>query len=466
MKRIYIIIITLATVMLASCEKQLDLQPHNSIGNEKVFEKVDDLLTAKIGVYGNMASLASISYSSRASDDLKLIAENTGQGVSIHNWTYNASDADIETLWDGAYKSIDLANRVLAAAEVFLADPDVSADDLKIIKDVKGHCLFVRAHSHFEIIRAYSPAYSDGAIGIPYMTEAAVSGKPSRLSSLEVYTNIKNDLTASISLLPKGADASVEFASVSAANALMARVLLWQGDYDNAIVYADKVISESGISLASRGQIEALWKDEIPSGVEVIFQLNKVDGDTEIGSIFNRTGNDDIFFQPSVDLRSQYGANDIRANVYFGTLNGKDIVNKHIGRTGGQKNLVHVKMYRLSEMYLIKAEAYANKGDLVNAANFVYEIQSRRDTDITSAPVYSSKSAAIDGVLLEKRREMAYEGHRFYDLKRYNKGIVRIGLDAELASGKTLAAGDYRFVFPIPQAEMFANENMVQNANY
>jgi len=193
--------------------------------------------------------------------------------------------------------------------------------------------------------------------------------------------------------------------------------------------------------------------------------LKKVSGDTRLGGIFLRTGNEDIFFQPSVDLESKYSATDIRTDVYFAAQGADRVVKKHLGKPDA-KNLVHFKLYRLCEMYFILAEAYAQTDKLTDAANAIFEIVKRRDTAVTVAPVYGNKTIALDNVLLEKRKEMAYEGHRFIDLKRFGKGIVRTGLDAELASGKSLAANNYKFVLPIPQAEMFANDNMVQNTGY
>ena len=179
----------LGAVLFAACDDKLDLTPKNSIGDSKAFESVNDLKAGKIGVYGDISSFSNITLSSRASDDLRLNTKNTGQGQSIHNWTYTASDADISGLWNGGYKSIDIANRVLEAANKFGEGKD--AAEKAIINDVKGHCLFVRAHAHFEIYRAYCPVYSDAALGIPYMEKYTVTGSPARLTALEVINKIK-----------------------------------------------------------------------------------------------------------------------------------------------------------------------------------------------------------------------------------------------------------------------------------
>lgn len=462
MKKIYSLLIVLISLGFVACDDELDLTPQNEIGDDAAFANVADLEAGKVGVYGNFSAMSMITLNSRASDDLRLTTTNTGQGVAMHNWTYTASDPDMVGIWNGNYKNIDLANRVLEAANGF--GEGENAEEAALINETKGHCLFVRAHSHFEIIRAYSENYTADGVGVPYMLNYSVSATPARLTQVEVYDNIKADITEALKYLPTE-DFDRGFANAHAANALMARVLLYQKDYANAIVFANKVIAESNVRLADRNEVGDLWADNIADGVEILFELKKVSGESELGSIFLRTGNDDIFFQPSVDLESKYVATDIRTAVYFGELDSKRIVTKHLGQAAA-KNLVHFKLYRLSEMYFILAEAYAQTDKLTDAANAIFEITKRRDTAVTLAPSYANKAAALDNVLLEKRKEMAYEGHRFIDLKRFGKGIVRVGLDAELASGTELNAGHYKFVLPIPQAEMFANDNMVQNSGY
>ena len=80
---------------------------------------------------------------------------------------------------------------------------------------------------------------------------------------------------------------------------------------------------------------------------------------------------------------------------------------------------------------------------------------------------FASQQDAITKILDERRRELAFEGHRFFDLKRFNLGINRLDSDVLLNTfAQTLDAGDYRFTLPIPQAAIFANENLVQNPQY
>jgi len=462
MKKIYSLLIVLVSLGFVACDDKLDLSPENEIGEDAAFASVEDLESGKIGLYGNFSSMSMITLNSRASDDLRLIPSNTGQGVSVHNWTYTASDDDMEGIWNGNYKNIDFANRIIEAANKF--GEGENAEQLKIINETKAHCLFVRAHSHFEIVRAYCENYTAEGVGIPFMNKYSVEAKPARLAQDSVYKLIKADITEALKYLPS-TDFDRGFANVHVANALMARVALYQKDYANAITYANKVINESNVRLADRAEIGDLWLDDLDSDIEILFELKKVTGNAELGSIFLRTTNDDVFFQPSVDLESKYTATDIRKDVYFGELDSQTIVKKHFG-IADAKNLVNFKLYRLSEMYFILAEAYAKTDKLVDAANAIFEITKRRDSAVTLAPSYTNVSGALDNILLEKRKEMAYEGHRFIDLKRFGKGIVRVGVDAELASGVELEANNYKFVFPIPQAEMFANDNMIQNTGY
>ena len=125
------------------------------------------------------------------------------------------------------------------------------------------------------------------------------------------------------------------------------------------------------------------------------------------------------------------------------------------------------KIMRISEMYLIKAECRAAANDFAGAATAIDAIRDARFGSDQAAPVYGNVTAAWKGVLDERRLELAFEGHRFFDLKRFNLGINRLDSDVLLNTfAQTLDAGDYRFTLPIPQAAIFANENLVQNPQY
>jgi hypothetical protein len=146
------------------------------------------------------------------------------------------------------------------------------------------------------------------------------------------------------------------------------------------------------------------------------------------------------------------------------------LITKYAGTAYGTagENVADAKVFRTAEMYLIRAEARAESGSFTGASSAESDINDLRAARINSyTPVtFASKTEAIDAIMLERFKELAFEGHRFWDLKRRELPVLRIGSDAPTSTGATLAAGNFRFVIPIPEIEMQANNLMVQNPGY
>ncbi len=464
MNKIFYSLLLAAMVLTSSCEDLLDLKPTDSIDEGKAFETVGDLEQGILGVYASLGGSGAIVTSSRASDDLRLSDENTGQGVQMHNWTFTASEGSTGNVWVDMTHTIDRANRILAATEKFAE----VANSVDFVNKITGEAKFIRAYCHFELVRMFSANYSPDALAIPYSFKSDVAVEPAREKASVVYTNIINDLNEAKALLPVNFTDRTR-ATRDAVTALLARVALYQNDWGNAISHATEVIDNSNVKIATASEISSLWTDESTEDVEVLFRrVRATSSEGLLGDIYTRGSNEDIFFHPGIDLMSKYSVEDVRQVVYFGQVEGKDVVAKHRGKVDGTLNLVDVKLLRISELYLIRAEAYARRNettDLANAAVDINTLRSNRISDYTPVS-FTSQTQALEEVLLERRKELAYEGHRFFDLKRFEKPIVRIEEDAVLASNSTLEAGNFRFVFPIPIGEIFANDNMVQNPGY
>ncbi|MCU4176901.1 RagB/SusD family nutrient uptake outer membrane protein [Carboxylicivirga sp. N1Y90] len=459
MKNITSNIIMIGLVLvLSGCDNYLDITPTDSIDDSKAFETIEDLEKGMIGVYAMLGNSSAVALSSRGGDDVRLSSQNRGQGIQVHNWTYNAGTSDVGAYWTQMYFAIDRANRMLAVAKQFDAEDD-------IVIRVRGEALFVRAWAHFELAYVYCKNY-DAADpkGLPYMKESVIS-LPARLSQGVVFQNILDDLSASLPLL-SGIDRGSKYISENAIYALRARIALHMRNWDDAILYSSKVIDESGIRIATIEEIGSVWDDENADGVEVIFKMARSIGEGNLGDIFTDSSNGDIYFSPGTDLMAQYDTDDVRHSVYFGVdASGNDVVAKHNGRPDQPANLVDVKVFRVSEMYLLRCEAYAEKSMWDES---MADINLLRENRITSPEevLYGTRDNALKAIREERRRELAYEGFRFFDLKRWGLPIERTPEDSELASNDKLPAGNYRFVMPIPQAEIFANTNMKQNDGY
>ena len=125
-------------------------------------------------------------------------------------------------------------------------------------------------------------------------------------------------------------------------------------------------------------------------------------------------------------------------------------------------------LLRTAEMYLLRAEARAELGKLTGTTGADGDINTLRNNRINGYinVTYSSKQQAIDDILLERFKELAYEGHRFFDLKRRSLPVTRLAVDAPSGPGTTLPANDFRFVLPIPLPEVTANPTLKQNPGY
>jgi hypothetical protein len=238
-------------------------------------------------------------------------------------------------------------------------------------------------------------------------------------------------------------------------------------DWNSAITFATDAITLSGKPLATRAQYPAIWGDS--ANHEVILKFNNNYG---ISTLW-RSAQGTVDYEPSIKLKRQYNrTTDIRFPTFFGssgTINtaayDSSIVRKYPGSTAGP-TINHLKAIRTSEMYLIRAEAYAETNQLDKAAAEINAIRANRITGYTNV-TYNTKEEAINDILNERFKELAFEGFRLFDLKRRGLPVIRIEEDVSSSlSWFRLEANDYRFALPISSDEIFANPNTVQNPGY
>ena len=450
MNRIYSFVI--AVLLLSACDSKLDLRPIDQIDNDKAFQTIEQVEKGVIGVYATLSDYTTVNLNDKASDDLRLSSVNTGQGVQIHNWTFTPSTGEFNSAYSSYYHTIDRVNRMLPVIDKF--------NDYEQSSQYKGELLFIRAFSHYKLVNLFCANYADDALGLPYMKTSIVS-EPSRISQKEFYTEMMTDLDESLSLI--GEDFNVLGRSnMEAIYALKAKIALNMKNWTGAINFSTKAI-EGDYKLISADKLINVWKDSNENNEEVIFKLLRNAGG--LGSIYNRTENENVFYRPAVGLKKLYTDDDVRIGIYFGLDNlGNEIVTKHIGRVDGLKNVTDMKIFRVSEMYLLRAEAYVGKKEYQLAKIDINKIRENRNAIVLKED--ASDSDIELGLKIERRKELAYEGHRFNDLKRWEDPLVRNSSDTYLTVGKRMNADDYRWVFPIPQQELRANKNMRQNLGY
>jgi hypothetical protein len=451
----FLSLIIALSLAFTACNDAIDIDPKDEIVESNALTSVSDIEDAVIGVYAAISGTNLVSWNSRFTDNTRKGVGNRGQGVQVHTWSINSSTTDVAAIWNNMYLVNNRLNRILSVIDGIPTNGDA---DIKLLKQLKGELLVIRAMTHFDLARYFSPSYTtESSLSVPYIDYPVVLEQPARNTMGEVYTKIEADLTSAASLL-SGTTNDNFFVTADVIPALRARVALYKKDNIAAITNATTVISRFNLSLIN--DFENIWTDG--SEAEVIFKLKRNPGEGAIGTLFTDS-NGDIFFSPSDELVSLYDAADKRKEVYF-SPNLQEVF-KYRG-TASNSGLNDIKLFRVSEQYLIRAEAYAQENDLIKAAADYNKLRKNR-IDSYVDETFASKTDALDKIALERRRELAFEGHHFFDLKRNSLPVDRWTVDsAPNPNSQNLSATDFKFTLPIPQAEIFANDNMVQNDGY
>lgn len=460
-----IILGCVAVAGLYSCEKDLDLQPTDTFSDANAFITIEDAQQGVNGAFGRYGAYANDMYvSALVSDEAKLGANNSGQGALTYRYQFS-SDAttggDVVGGWGGYYALIDQCNRVLPKIETVTATP--AQEPRRNI--LKAHLLGLRALGHFGLLQSYSKVYDyNEPLGVPLMLVSNATGQPARNTVGEVMDQIVADLADAKALLPDVTPADFTDTVLNKVNiaAYQARIALYRKDYDQAIAFATEVINSNVKPLASGAAFASIWTDQ--SANEILFKI-RYETSNAIGSLWTTAGGD-IYIAPSDKLRASYSGSDIRGTVYIGqNSTGNYYVNKFFESARGGR-VVHMKAARIAEMYLIRAEANARKAspDIAAAAADLNLLRSNRIAGYVDQ-TFADVNVLINEIMEERFKELAFEGFRFFDLKRNGLPVQRLASDAN-PEWAELPANSFRFVLPIPRDEINANPNVVQNNGY
>lgn len=455
-----------ASLLFGSCTKELQQDNQQAIGDVNAFTTIDHVQYGVNGAYGMLSTYVNDVYKSAlVSDELKIGPDNGGAGALTFRYQYG-SDAttggDVIAGYGGYYSLIDQVNRVLPHVYDVQGGTQARKDQLQ------AYLLGLRGFAHFCLLQSFAKNYDPAGLGIAVVTSVSTSAKPSRNTMAETITQIETDLNTAKNLLPAVTSANFSDTVLNKLNiaAIQARVSLYKKDYASAITYATEVISSGIRPLATPVNYPGIWTDfnslNNPNN-EVLFRIRLLQSSV-LGSLWTSTGGT-IFLSPSDKLYDSYGANDIRRDIFIGTTGGNRYVNKHYQSDRGGR-IVDLKIFRTSEMYLIRAEANARKAspDITAGAADLNAVRAQRITGYTNES-FASAATLADAVLLERYKEMCFEGFRIFDLKRNNLPVQRNASDASPA-WQTLPANSDLFTFPIPRAAISANPNIQQNPGY
>lgn len=478
-----IILISVISLALFSCtQDSITFSPYSGVNDETVLKTPADFTGVINGAYAYMMKRGGdtgfgqelLIDSEVATDNLILNIQGRQSNKDGYRFTSTPGSSHFD-FYNAAYRSSEFANLALERIDV-LADGDFK-------NNIIGEAMFIRALNHFELLRNYAKiptqsADANASLGIAYVDYIDPIGKPSRLSVADSYNRVLADLLVAKDKIGNN-DITKGHAGKSAVYALLSRVYLYMGQYQNCIDNANLAISNTTGDVATRAQFYAsastgLWEDSNANGVLFKVRIDVVDA-INPGVAYSQAaaGLTKSEYVVSKEFYDKFVGTDIRKAAYIKTGpfggNTYNNVSKYDGRGSGQRNVVDVKVLRLEEVYLNKAEAeYRLNGGGLAALD---KIRSNRYSSFVSGN--ETGVALLDAILLERRLELAFEMDRFYTLKRLNLPVVRSATDGHFADGSgtppeftSLPAGDFRWQFPIPQDEIDINANLQQNPGY
>ncbi|MFP4023161.1 MAG: RagB/SusD family nutrient uptake outer membrane protein, partial [Thiohalospira sp.] len=389
----------------------------------------------------------------------------SGRMTTARDLTYSSNATS--GLWGYAYFLISAVNNVIHNLEGKDVD-GVTAQDLN---NLKAESLFLRALAHFDLVRLYAPAYSKNpdALGVPIIlkTDETATEQPARNTVAEVYEQIITDLLDAESLIDPDyvrsdmADPKA-VATLPAIQALLSRAYLYSEQWQLAADYATKVINNTNYSLWTAEEYPDVWGMDV-GGSEVIFEVygataNSYDEYWE-GPAYMTDPEGYADCAAHEDLIGLYEAGDVRGTMFItdpGGVSGSQWSTKYPGKDIATPDVNNVIVLRLSEMYLNRAEAIVKGASVpgVSAQDDINAIRTKRD----ATPL---GSVGADGVFNERRLELAFEGHLWFDYARTNRAS-----DISDRPDQSLAADSYKWALPIPKRELDVNENLVQNEGY
>jgi starch-binding outer membrane protein, SusD/RagB family len=461
-----VIFLSATVLLLESCSKEfITKNPNDTVASNLAITDASSMQNAINGVYAKLRSASLFGRDFPITGDLMadntfIEINNSGRYIYQFNYAITNSDGVFGEIWNDAYAAILYSNLII--------DADVSGSG---IDQLKSQAYALRALMYFKLINIYARPYTDNpdGLGVPLILHYEPSLLPTRDPIRAVYAQIISDLKIAFQTAP-AYENSVRL-SKYAIEGLLARAYFYTGDFTNAKAAALDVINNGGFTLVNTAAgYKAFWNN---AGIqsnhsEVMFEIDvdavNNNGSDDLGAIVNG-GYTDIY--ASQQLVNLYSATDIRRSVLIPGLTKSGAAATLIGKFPNANNASdkdNLKVIRLSEMYLIAAESSLPSNE-TDAKKYLNQFMAYRDPAFAG---YSSTGAQLlQDIVTERRKELAFEGDRFYDLNRLkweiSRGTQNPGsIPQEL---QNIPYSDHRRIAPIPQGEIQANANIKSQQN-
>ena len=468
-----VMVLLLAIGLGSGCNDFLTVDSEDQLSRAELFSTVRGADAAVVGLYQQLTELYDYRYPIYA--DLSgntvaplvdlpagnaLIATQRGL-LQLRNRTVTPELANtgLPAFYDRAYRILFQAADILDGLAL------VQDGQAAQLSSLSAEARTIRALVHFELLRLFAQApgfTSDGSHpGVVLIDEPPnIFNQPARASVAEGYAFIRNELA----LAASGIDERFSVRSggpvwVNAAvvQGLSARVAAYATDWPAVVEAATIATDEANTSLTPATEYVAQWRTGALS--ETLWQLDlqqRLEG-LDDDDVFNTTAtligsrNPRPVLGVSEELLGLFSPGDLRRGLYVANEAGTVGSAKWPLDTGA---LVNPTLLRLSDLYLLRAEAFVELGELALAADDYLAVR-QRALPGAAAPELTA-TALREAIRTERRLELAFENHHFFDLGRWGLGVPAVGL----------VYPDDRFVLPLPDEALLLNPSLLQNAGY
>lgn len=392
---------------------------------------------------------------------------------SVYGW-YRASITEFQATQDFTsitnYQPWRYYYRIIRAAHIAidgLGGEDI-IPELEENKYIMGQAKALRAHSYFYLAQLFQKEYNPSELILPLYRSLQDQNGP-KVSAQEIYDLIESDLTDAISLLENFTRANKSQINQDVARTIYAYVLASKGDYSNALIQAQSVISAGNFTMMQGAELTGGFNELSTPGWMWGVDLN---ADTGVG-LLSFWGQVDYFSYSyaavgdykvmDADLFSKIANNDLRKDQFLDSPGSpfhglpwfKFYDDARIPFGAGTPVMNDILFYRISEVYLLGAEMAAKSGDEGTARTLLSILMSTRVPDVSYINSLSG-SSLLDEIYLQTRIELWGEGKSYLAMKRNQATIVR-GDNHLSFVGDPIPYNDERLTFEIPQAEILNN---------
>ncbi len=482
--------IIMGAILLAgsSCgDGWLNLESSTSVSTDGAIKELKDVNLALNGIYSTMQSSSAytgrlVYYGDATGDDMQAVSTTKRTGDA---YTFGfTKDNSPSSYWAYPYKMITMCNIILTQIDKL----KINESDTELRDAYKGEALALRGMFLFDLTRLYGYPYkkdNGASLGAPVVTEVLKeSAKPSRKTVAECYNQVIEDLKSATTLLNNDEGNSYYKGHINrwGVLTLLSRIYLYHGNDALALQTAEEAIKGAeaeGYALWTNAEYATAWSNDASKSKkgEVLFEIvnttEEGPGKESLGYLHNAKGYSDIAVTSSFYAMMKEDPDDVRNQLFRLDGNKWAFLFKYQPQAGETIDNANVPLLRLSETYLNAAEAAVKTNDNTKAVKYLDAIVSRANP----ANTVEGTNVTLERVMLERRKELAGEGHRMYDALRDGGYVERRDVDlGEELTTKHLTLSDqqkkrfnwdyFKCVLAVPKAERDANPNIAQNPEY